>query len=1058
MGEVIHTAGARAAEAQLLAAIERELGFAASGLDLARPVRVVVPSISLRLHVSARLVAARGRAAVGLRLQTLDSVAREVLDRAGVVLADPAPFPILVRREARREPALADGLEPLANGYGAVVAAVDDLLDAGFEAAHAEALDEQLVSQPGPRAAIARARALVRVAARVAARIAAGDASHRSRPLVRARELLERDPGLLPARALLVHGFADATGVQTDLLALLLRLEGARLLLDAPPDPTASVPRAGPRFGAVFRERVAEGRSARDRGEDGVAAPRARVRLVAAPARGAEVRAVALRLRSLLDAGAVPERLAVVARDLAPYRVALRVHLRRLGVPFSGVSEPGAAEPARRRLNALLALIEPGDRPAMEPWTTARLGVSEAGRADLRHAFHRRGALRLDEVARTAGAMPAEAVELATRRRLLPPEDGRPARATRRVVAAEVLVGAGRAAAALLLRLAARPGRAAVARQSAWLASLVGEDLGWTPATPERAALDAALASLPAAVELEHDEFLWLLRRSLESKGVSPIGGAGGGVQLLSVMEARARSFDALFVLGMSRGVFPRTIREDALLPDAVRARLCEVLPALPVKRDGFDEERFLFAQLVSAAPEVTLSWCETSDAGRPQPRSPLLEALARGADVTHEAAPPLHAPGQGVRALPGRERALLAGLHGSRRAFAEAFTSALEEQGVGAAAELTASRLAVLDELDPPLARGSALGPYFGFVGEIADPADPRRAPLFVTRLEDAARCPWQTFLSRVLRLAPPPDAAHELPRATDPRLIGNVVHRVLERIAHREGVDPDAGSGLDPLRRDPVPMPWPDEAMLTGWTAAAAEAELRDAASALPGYARVLARRARPFLERARQCDWCAAPPPVVGTEVQSSARVRDAAGREREIGFRADRVDRVLGRLILTDYKTGRPFADQKGAAARDNAFLREIAGGRALQALVYARAGGKDAVGRYLFLKEGLHDDARILAAADQAPFTAAFDAALCTLLEVWDRGAFVPRLRRADRDEEPGACRFCEVKDACLRGDSGARRRLERWLERAREADSDPERAAAAGLAIGVETP
>jgi len=42
------------------------------------------------------------------------------------------------------------------------------------------------------------------------------------------------------------------------------------------------------------------------------------------------------------------------------------------------------------------------------------------------------------------------------------------------------------------------------------------------------------------------------------------------------------------------------------------------------------------------------------------------------------------------------------------------------------------------------------------------------------------------------------------------------------------------------------------------------------------------------------------------------------------------------------------------------------------------------------------------------------------------------GAFPPRLRRPDRDEEGDACRSCEVRAACVRGDSGARLRLGAW--------------------------
>ena len=52
-----------------------------------------------------------------------------------------------------------------------------------------------------------------------------------------------------------------------------------------------------------------------------------------------------------------------------------------------------------------------------------------------------------------------------------------------------------------------------------------------------------------------------------------------------------------------------------------------------------------------------------------------------------------------------------------------------------------------------------------------------------------------------------------------------------------------------------------------------------------------------------------------------------------------------------------------------------------------------------------------------------------------LLAAWDAGSFPPRLLRPDRDEEPATCRGCGVKEACLRGDSGARLRLARWMQR-----------------------
>lgn len=63
-----------------------------------------------------------------------------------------------------------------------------------------------------------------------------------------------------------------------------------------------------------------------------------------------------------------------------------------------------------------------------------------------------------------------------------------------------------------------------------------------------------------------------------------------------------------------------------------------------------------------------------------------------------------------------------------------------------------------------------------------------------------------------------------------------------------------------------------------------------------------------------------------------------------------------------------------------------------------------------------------------------PYSELFDTASGVLFDAWDAGGFFPRLRQAESDVEPGSCRFCDVKQACLRGDSGARRRLGRWAD------------------------
>jgi len=122
-GQVLVAHGPLAAEQMLLARIEALVAEARKDPSLlARPVRIVVPSRSLRAHVGAAIVRSRGRSVAGVTIQTLFGLACEVLERGG----EPAPrgmplFDVLAQRLARAEPALRKGLEGLVDGYAAVV-------------------------------------------------------------------------------------------------------------------------------------------------------------------------------------------------------------------------------------------------------------------------------------------------------------------------------------------------------------------------------------------------------------------------------------------------------------------------------------------------------------------------------------------------------------------------------------------------------------------------------------------------------------------------------------------------------------------------------------------------------------------------------------------------------------------------------------------------------------------------------------------------------------------------------------------------------------------------
>jgi hypothetical protein len=1057
--------GALAAETFLLGEL-RALSDAARAdwSLLAQPVRVVVPSRSLRDHLAARLVAELGGGAAGIALQTLHALAYEILERAGEgARGGQTLLPVLVRRFAAQEPALAAALSPFDDGFSVALATVNDLLDAGFDASLAEgALDCLAEAAAGAAPAVAaRAEALLRVAERVRAELGRRGLEPRAGFFRRAQEALERAPERLPARALFLHGWADVTGVQLDLIETLVRAHGVRVVLDHPADPAdPGDPGPGPRWTERLRVRLGGP-------EQALAAtgPAPALAGVEAPGTHAEARAVALAIRRLLDAGLAPESLGIVLREPAPYRHALHAQLGRLGVPFSGSA--GSLGPLGRRVAALLALVEFGEVCPADRWLDAQRTSAHQRDADLRLAFHGIGVGRLGDVARL------DLAELLGERRAYPlrvrrgirtaaaepvregegeagtePEPELSAHVTRRMVSRRALARAAARAKRALDEIAALRAAPQLGPQLAALRALL-HALGWRPREGDEDAreLYGALAALEtelgADTALSADELLVVLRRAFAELGRVPLGGKGGGVALLSAVEARGRTFAHLFVMGMNRDVFPRLAREDPLLPDALRRALEAVLPDVPVKQRAEDEERYLFAALCGAAPAVTLSWLATSDDGKERPASPLVEAL-RGRLVA-EPAPLLLGPVPGPR--PAFEHALQAGIARERGRARGALALALASE------PLAHARAEAVEKLDVG-GWAERLGPFFGFVGALGH-GDPRTGELPITRLEGMAYCAWRTFLERVLRLEPPPDALAELPDAT-PLLVGNVVHAVLERVVVEAGAA--TGPLAAALARGPVRVAWPEPSRLAALAHAAAEEAARAEGIVQRGFARLLVRRALPLLERIRALDFPGGAREVLGAELEGSLELARAGGRARRVSFRADRADPVDGGVALVDYKTGAPVAEVKGEDTRRAHLLRQIANGRRLQGPAYAFAGAPVRAGGYLFAKKDLDDgNARIAIAQGDAEARAAFEGAVAELLAAFELGAFPPRLLGGKRAGTARACATCDVSEACLQGETGSRRHLAAWL---RHHDEAPERlrgAAGAAYALLVRT-
>lgn len=1083
-GRIRIAPGARAVERDLL---DRVLALCEEARRdpelLARPVRIVVPSRSLREHLAARLAQdAPERAVAGIAVQTHFGLACEVLRRAGKDLSTGGQllFPVLVRRLAREEPLLREALDELRDGYGAVTESVVDLLDAGMRAHLADALQDALEEAPAS-AARERARAVVRVALRALEALGQPGLEYRSSIFQGAAAALRDEPKLLPTRAILIHGFADATGAGSEWLEALVRYAGASVWIDHPPDPAGEAEVAP---GVVFTARLLE-KLERAAGESAVLAetpePAAdQLSLLPAPGCDAEARAAAEQIAVLLDGGARAESVGIVARDLTSYRAPLATQLRRLGVPFSGGR--GLVGPVGRRLRGLLELLEQGGACPADRWLDAARERPRLEDAELRLALHSLGAGRLAQVAsldlgarlgRQDGVpLPVQlglgegSADGADEDRL-----AEPVRPTRRYAPRQLLEAAISEARRICSSLEAMRREETLKRLLDGLRQLLGGVLGWTPETAGREEIDAVLSRLEKTfvgdLRLDAAELRLLLARELRQAVAEPLGGAGGGVQVMDVTAARGRTFEHLFVLGMNRDLFPMTIPEDALLPDELRQCIEPVLESVPLKRRGFDEERYLFAQLCSAAPAVHLSWQMVSDEGRERPPSPLVERLRLArSEPGPEAAPLVLAPRGGDVPRPAFEHALLAGMKHGPDGLAALLPAALDAgREASDARQLAEVRRRVLAEQDPRDARRHRLGPFHGFVGAPLA-GDPREPSPWVTFLEAEARCPWQVFLQRILVLQPRPDALDALPDA-ESAPVGSVVHRVLEAIAVRAGVE-TRGNVAEAVARDAVVVPWPEEPVL--------EAELERAARAVawqeglvhPAAATLLKRRARSCLECVRELEWAAGAtlPGVVGVELEGRAAVRDGHRAELALRFRADRADRSgaadesHGILRLTDYKTGKALSHAKRVSTRDRHLRDAVGSGRRLQAAAYAFCeAGERTEGRYVFA----HPDevaeyavARIEADDDGA--REIFETAVRALLDLRREGAFVPRLVLGpSKDEEPRTCKRCEVAEACHRGETGARQRLFSWLgsdeaQRARESPAE----GAARAVLGME--
>ncbi len=316
----------------------------------------------------------------------------------------------------------------------------------------------------------------------------------------------------------------------------------------------------------------------------------------------------------------------------------------------------------------------------------------------------------------------------------------------------------------------------------------------------------AALEAISPKASLE--SFAQALRKSLDRASVPLSREIVQGVQVMDAGSARGIPFQALFLVGMNEGVFPRTIREDPFLRDHARRVLeTDLGYKISSKLAGYDEEKLLFALFSgsvsdrlcsgsvsdrpfsgSVSDRLYCSYQRSDAAARPLAPSWYLREVA--------AAPGGDGPGMETCRIPkgvlGKQhvppfhdsRWLLPEELAVRRALGGEDPAPLVRMS-GASAESFERSVAAVRMLEDG---AGGPGSFDGVTGPLEDVwngiLEHHVSP---TMLEVYGRCPFQYFARRVLRLE-----RLERPEAAAPVQAlewGRICHEILQRFYQDAG-----------------------------------------------------------------------------------------------------------------------------------------------------------------------------------------------------------------------------------------------------------------------------
>jgi len=505
--------------------------------------------------------------------------------------------------------------------------------------------------------------------------------------------------------------------------------------------------------------------------------PRNDIEFIEAQNRAVEARAALrwIKARVVHDEMKLPD-VAILARNIEPYRPFLEETAAEFGIPLRIVGgQPLNENPAVAALLALLSLpaIDWSRRALIEAWRSPYFDWSEQG-------IDSNSAATLDEISRVGKvsqglAQWREAFEMWEKKKAMADEDGEALHTVsydeRTNKKFESFVD-----------LLTPPSRADMREYVAFIESLIVDDPALltnfsaqensglnmvvnaraNPATAERdiAALRAfkdVLRGLILAEEtlatdaVDYETFYNDLRGAVDSATFTI--SADAGVFVASALDARGLSFEAVVLMGLSEGEFPKQEREDILLRESDRAILCERGLPLETKLHG-DEATFFYQAITRGRQRLLLTRPYLAEDGQAWEPSPFWAEVMR----LNGNQPPVKVRGD-VRLADSAEAASKVEWVELAREFDFRIKNGIE----------------VLRARMNPKATGI-------YEGELFDLSERFGAAYgwSASRLESYGTCPFEFFIAYAMELEPR-EVAEE---GFDVRMLGSMLHKILENV----------------------------------------------------------------------------------------------------------------------------------------------------------------------------------------------------------------------------------------------------------------------------------